>query len=108
MKQNWQKAEEEWGKHIPNSIGQPGSGNKPGAPGDRRHTSRLTIETSGKFLFEIKSAEGESLSIKEKWLNKITMEALQLGRKPALGMTIGKQMWLAFPVEDLVIEHKEN
>lgn len=106
MKKPWQKAEEAWGEYIPHSVGQPGSGNKPGAPGDRRHTERLSFSANGKFLFEIKSTEGGSLSIQKKWLNKITLEALQLGRIPVLGMSIQDQMWIAFPIEDVRMEEK--
>lgn len=56
----------------------PGSGAMPGAKGD------FVLPD---FLFEAKATVNDSLGLKKAWLDKITGEALEIGREPALTVT---------------------
>jgi Holliday junction resolvase len=51
-----------------------------------------------KALIESKSTEAQSIRVKREWLRKITDEALQMGRVPALALTIQDEQWLAIPL----------
>lgn len=77
----------------------PGSGALPGAKGDLVYTPDSGIE----FLIESKSTTSESLSIKMEWLDKITNEALDAAKNPALSIQFvndlgaPRKAWIAIP-----------
>lgn len=60
----------------------PGSGNMVGAKGDIRLTD---------FLIEAKCTRHSSISLKLDWLKKITSEAVQALRKPAMTITFVRE-----------------
>lgn len=74
----------------------PASGAKVGAKGDIR---------KGAFLIESKATNKESLSLKRAWLDKISKEALDTGKDPALiiqfvdglGHTSRGSSWVCIP-----------
>lgn len=75
---------------------QPGSGSKQHSKGDIKMTT---------FLVESKSTVNESLGIKLEWLRKISKEAIDITREPALviqfvdgaGRTVADGAWVAVP-----------
>jgi Holliday junction resolvase len=102
----WETQEKRLAKRT-NSRRVPGSGASVNAKGDVRGKD---------YLIEAKSTEKLSLSIKMKWLEKITKEAKEIARKPMLAITF-KDMpllvdkdWVMIPLSDfkeLVGEEEE-
>lgn len=98
MRPEW-KAETFWRDFFKQAKGrrQPGSGNQLGKPADIRFIDRVTFHVDDNALLEAKHTDKASLSIRGEWLEKIDLEAAQLGRMPLLGITIGNVQWLCIP-----------
>lgn len=101
MPKPWRKAEDFWSTFFLEADGrrQPGSGNQPGLPGDVRFLEHVKFVYNHPTLLESKFTEKESISLHASWLDKIWLEAVQLGRMPLLGITLGSRRWLAVPVQ---------
>ncbi len=96
-KEKWEKAEKRWLDKLGKGRQQPGSGNKPGSPGDVRFIDRVRFSFDGRVLLESKQTEDESISVKNPVLYKITREATNLGCVPMLGLEINQNRWLCIP-----------
>ena len=97
---SWERKphEERQNKRLDKKIGgtiTPGSGKYSGAKGDR--------ELDGLFKIEEKATDAQSISIRRKFLEKITIEATQENKEPALafsflvGKGVGSPDWVAVP-----------
>jgi hypothetical protein len=75
---------------------QPGSGNKPGSPGDVR-CQEITFRFQDKVLLEAKCTDKHQMILYESILRKISDEAATLGRTPLVGLQICSEKWLAIP-----------
>ena len=84
---------------------QPGSGSSDYAKGDVRQDAKGAVFQSNRFLIEAKQTIHASIRIEGKWLGKITREAQQVGREPALEFEIHgcddpmlEHEWMAIPM----------
>lgn len=84
---------------------QPGSGSSDYAKGDVKQGESVAGFQSKSFLIEAKQTIHASLRIEGKWLAKITREAAQAGREPALEFEIHgcndpmlEREWVAVPM----------
>ena len=84
---------------------QPGSGSSDYAKGDVKQGESAADFQSNRFLIECKQTIHASLRIEGKWLAKITREAAQAGREPALEFEIHgcddpmlEREWVAVPM----------
>ena len=84
---------------------QPGSGSSDYAKGDVRQGGSVAVFQSNRFLIEVKQTIHASLRIEGKWLAKITREAQQAGKEPALEFEIYgcddpmlEREWVAVPM----------
>lgn len=100
----WRKAEEFWRALFVAANGrrQPGSGNQPGLPGDVRFLEHVLFQFNHPALLESKQRRC-SVTLSDKLLDKISLEAAQLGRMPLVGITIGSRQWLLVPAHALTI-----
>lgn len=73
-------AEAKLGKRLARLT--PGSGALPGAKGDLEYSTGSGLD----FLIESKSTVCDSLSIQRSWLTKISLEALDAAKYPALAI----------------------
>ena len=71
-------AEAKLGKRLARLT--PGSGALPGAKGDLEYSTGSGLD----FLIESKSTVSDSLSLQRSWLTKISLEALDAAKYPAL------------------------
>lgn len=95
-----QRAEKKTARRIAGRAN-PGSGSLPGLKGD------ITLPS---FLVENKCTEHKSISLKYEWLAKVTREAREVGRCPALtiqfvdkqGTPISYGRWALIPEDEFV------
>lgn len=93
-----QRAEKKTAKRL-GAKQNPGSGSIAGLKGDI---------TARDFLLENKSTEHKSISIKHSWLEKITKEAREVGKSPAvtiqfvdkLGTPVAYGRWALIPEDE--------
>lgn len=93
-----QRAEKKTAKRIAGRAN-PGSGSIDGLKGD------ITLRD---FLVENKSTEHKSISLKHEWLEKISREAREVGKTPALaiqfvdklGNPIANARWVLIPEDE--------
>jgi len=95
-KADWKKHEKDIAKRS-GAKRVAGSGNQPGKPGDIR---------GNKFLREAKATKKDSISLRGKWLRKITEEALAVGRTPLVEVRLEDAQfpcptdWVLIPAMD--------
>lgn len=73
-----------------------GSGASVYSKGDVRDVELVAEQESVEFLTECKTTEKGSISVKWDWLTKITKEAVEVGKEPALAIAIrgGRECFL--------------
>lgn len=97
VKKKSQRQEKRLAKQLSGNV-VPASGALPGFKGD---------VSTGSFLIEAKRTDKQSISIQREWLTKISLEASQAGKNPAVAVQIGKPQgclagdceWIMVPVE---------
>lgn len=79
----------------------------PGSGSGSRHKGDVNRHKQGDYLIECKSTIHESLSVKGKWLTKISNEARAIGQRPALQIEImghsdpmTEPLWVMIPMSD--------
>lgn len=95
-KANWRKHEKDV---VKRSGGRPtpGSGNKPGSPGDA---------TDAKYMRECKATHGAGMTINAKWLQKVVADAMARGMTPLIELRLEGQIpptptdWVLIPAVD--------
>lgn len=95
-KVNWRKHEKDV---VTRSGGraQPGSGNKPGKPGDT---------TDQHYMRECKATNGAGITIKSEWLEKLVSDAMSRGMTPLVELRLSGQSppvpsdWVLIPAID--------
>lgn len=95
-KVNWRKHEKDV---VVRSGGrpQPGSGNKPGKPGDT---------TDQHYMRECKATKGAGITIKSEWLEKLVADAMARGMTPLVELRLDGQTppvptdWVLIPAVD--------
>ena len=73
----------------------PGSGNQAAKPGDSVEGDPNEMQ----WLVEEKTTTGKSMTVQEKWLQKIKTEAVRTSKIPLLRMNIGDECWYVVPAE---------
>jgi len=95
-KADWKKHEKDVAKRA-HERQVTGSGNKPGRPGD---------VTGSKFLREGKATRRASITVSQKWMEKLVVEALRMGRIPVFEVRLeGARLpvpsdWVLLPAID--------
>ena len=95
-KANWRKHEADVAKRSGGRL-TPGSGNKPGKPGDA---------VDSKYMRECKATKGAGISINGEWLKKVVADAMTRGMTPLVEIRLEGQTaptptdWILSPAVD--------